>query len=159
VIGTLARAVWFTAIYLMVLTSAAPGDIVIGAVLGLTTAFALRPRGPHAHAGAPAARARATVGMLLQTAAEVVRGTWRTARFCLGAPSEPALVEIPRGDRSADNVALWGVLTGEAPDEYPVDTDADRGVLIVHVLDGANPHAVRERHRVTYERWQRRVAP
>jgi multisubunit Na+/H+ antiporter MnhE subunit len=97
--------------------------------------------------------------MVLSTAAEVVRGTWRTARFCLGAPAKPGFVEIPRGDRSPARVALWGVLTGEAPDEYPVDADADRNVLLVHVLDARDPDAVRARHARADERWQRTVVP
>jgi multicomponent Na+:H+ antiporter subunit E len=69
------------------------------------------------------------------------------------------LVEIPQGDRSPDGVALWGVLTGEAPDEIPVDVDDRRRVLIVHLIDASDPAAVRARHARTHERWQRRVVP
>ena len=95
--------------------------------------------------------------MVLATGLDVVRGTWRTARFCLGAPAQPGFVEIPRGDRSPERVALWGVLTGEAPDEYPVDVDGERGVLVVHLLDCGDPDAVRARHAEGDARWQRRV--
>ena len=56
-------------------------------------------------------------------------------------------------------VALWGVLTGEAPDEVPVDVDEARDVLIVHLVDASDPDAVRARHQRAYERWQRRVVP
>lgn len=94
-----------------------------------------------------------------QTALEMVRGSWRVARFCLGAPADPGLVEIPRGDRSPEGVALWGVLTGEAPDEIVVDVDEARAVLVVQVLDAGDPEAVRARHARTYERRQRRVVP
>jgi multisubunit Na+/H+ antiporter MnhE subunit len=52
---------------------------------------------------------------------------------------------------------MWGVLTGEAPDEYPVDVDHDRGVLIVHVLDASDPDGVRDRHRESYESHQGKV--
>lgn len=85
------------------------------------------------------------------------RGSWRVARFCLGAPAKPGLVRIPRGDRTADNIALWGILTGEAPDEVPVDVDDE--TLLVHVLDASDPGAVRERHRRAHERWQHKVVP
>jgi multisubunit Na+/H+ antiporter MnhE subunit len=95
--------------------------------------------------------------MVLATGADVVSGTWRTALFCLGVPAKPGFAEIPRGDRSPARVALWGVLTGEAPDEYPVDVDGERGVLIVHVLDSSDPDAVRARHARADERWQRKV--
>ena len=62
------------------------------------------------------------------------------------APAAPGFVEIPRGDRSRHGVALWGVLTGEAPDEIPVDVDERRRVLIVHLVDAGDPAAVRARH-------------
>jgi multisubunit Na+/H+ antiporter MnhE subunit len=87
-----------------------------------------------------------------------VIGSWRVARFCLGWRAAPGFVEIPRGDRSPIEVALWGVLTGEAPDEVVVDVDEVRGVLIVHLVDAADPDAVRERHRRAHDRLRRRGA-
>jgi len=93
------------------------------------------------------------------TALEMARGSWRVVRFCLGAPGAPGLVEIPRAGRSRASVAFWGVLTGEAPDEYPVDVDEERGVLLVHLVDASDPDAVRERHRLAYERQQSKVVP
>ena len=51
------------------------------------------------------------------------------------------------------------MLTGEAPDEVPIDVDEQRRVLVVHLVDASDPAAVRARHRRTYERRQRRVAP
>jgi multisubunit Na+/H+ antiporter MnhE subunit len=155
VTGTLLRAAWFAAIYLLVISSAAPGDLLIAAVLGLATATGLRPRHANESPAPLAARARAAAMMVFLTGAEVVRGTWRTARFCLGGRGNPGFVEIPRGDRSPARVALWGVLTGESPDEYPVDVDAERDVLIVHLLDAGDPEAVRSRHAQADERWQR----
>jgi multisubunit Na+/H+ antiporter MnhE subunit len=158
--GILLRAALLLGIYLLVLTSTDPGDVLLGSLLGLGLAGALRPRGAPRRRGTPSlARLRAAGAVLLQTAAEMVRGSWRTARFCLGAPATPGFVEIPRGDRSRHNVAMWGVLTGEAPDEVPVDVDEERDVLIVHLIDAAEPDAVRARHRRNHERWQRRVVP
>jgi multisubunit Na+/H+ antiporter MnhE subunit len=91
------------------------------------------------------------------TAVDMVRGSWRTARVCLRGGAQPGFVEIPRGGRSPHAVALWGVITGEAPDEVPVDVDEERDVLIVHLVDASDPDAVRERHRRAYERAQSRV--
>jgi multisubunit Na+/H+ antiporter MnhE subunit len=150
------RAAWYAAIYLLVLTSLAPGDVAMAVVLGLAAAVALRPRGRRRPGPSLLARAGAAAGVVLATAGETARGSWRTVRFCLGAPAAPGLVAIPRGDRSSANVALWGVLTGEAPDEYPVEAAGE--VLLVHVLDASDPEAVRERHRRAYDR-QRRVVP
>ena len=95
-------------------------------------------------------------GAVAETAREMVIGSWRVVRFCLGARAAPGFVEIPRGDRTAVEVALWGVLTGEAPDEVVVDVDEPRGVLVVHLVDAADPDAVRERHRRAHERLRRR---
>jgi multisubunit Na+/H+ antiporter MnhE subunit len=159
VTSTLVRGAWFAAIYLLVISSVAAGDVLVACVLGLLTAVALRPRGPRPAREPLPARTLAAIGMVASTAMDVARGTWSTARFCLGAPADPGFVEIPRGDRSVGRVALWGVLTGEAPDEYPVDVDEERDVLIVHLLDAADPDAVRARHARVDKRWQRRVVP
>jgi multisubunit Na+/H+ antiporter MnhE subunit len=107
----------------------------------------VRPRGGARAAGrAPRPHLRAAAVVIAGTTAELVRGTWRTARFCLGDRGRQGFVEIPRAGRSQRNVAFWGVLTGEAPDEVPVDVDEERDVLIVHLTDASDPAAVRERH-------------
>jgi multisubunit Na+/H+ antiporter MnhE subunit len=157
--GILLRATGLVAIYLLVLTSAMPGDILIGALFALPIAVALRPRKPGAPPARMLTRAWAAGGLLAQTAAEMVRGSWRVARFCLADEGSSGLVELPRGDRSPAGVATWGLLTGEAPDEIPVDVDEQRGVLIVHLVDASDPAAVRARHARTHERWLRRAVP
>ena len=154
--GVLLRAAGLVAIYLLVLTSAKPGDVLVGALIALPIAVALRPRRP---AGGALARIWAAGGLLAHTASEMVVGSWRVARYCLGGKGSPGLVEVPQGDRSRAAVATWGVLTGEAPDELPVDVDEERGVLVVHLVDAADPDAVRARHARTHERWLRRVVP
>jgi multisubunit Na+/H+ antiporter MnhE subunit len=140
-----------TAIYLLLLTSLDPGDVLVGAVLGVAVALAVRPP---AGTGRPLARWHAVVPMAAQTALEMAIGTWRTARFCLGDGSEAGLVEIPRGGRAREDVAIWGLLTGEAPDEVVVHVDADRDVLVTHLVDARDPEAVRARHRRNDERWR-----
>lgn len=156
----LLRAAGLAAVYLLVVTSVAPGDLLVGVAIGLAVSAALGRSAPR---GGPAPpwpeRVVAAAGVGAQTAAEMVRGSWRVARFCLGFPATPGLVEVPRSGRSDAGVALWGVLTGEAPDELPVDVDDERGVLIVHLVDVGDPDAVRERHRVAFERWQGKVVP
>jgi multisubunit Na+/H+ antiporter MnhE subunit len=94
---------------------------------------------------------------LADTAVEMVRGSWRVVRFCLGARSTPGLVEIPRSGRSRMQVGLWGVLTGEAPDEVPVDVDETWDVLIVHLIDSDDPEAVRARHARSHQRGRGQV--
>ena len=53
------------------------------------------------------------------------------------------------------DVALWGLITGEAPDEIVVDVDEERDVLVVHLTDAGDPDAVRARHRAALERHRR----
>ncbi len=155
ILTLLLRAGGLTIVYLLVLTSAAPGDVVVGGVLGLAAALLFRT-GPIP----PAPRATsvlAFVRMVAETGREMVVGSWRVVRFCLGDAMAPGFVEIPRDGRSAPSVALWGVLTGEAPDEVPVEVDDARDVLIVHLVDARDADAVRERHRHLRERTLRHV--
>ena len=156
--GILLRAAALMGVYLLVLTSTDRGDLLVGAMLGLAIAVAVRPRGAARGAGPSLALGAAGGAAILRTAWEMVLGSWRVARFCLGTPSSPGFVEIPRGDRSGHEVAMWGVLTGEAPDEVVVDVDRRRGVLLVHLVDAADPDGVRTRHAHAHERWRRRVA-
>jgi multicomponent Na+:H+ antiporter subunit E len=152
------QALLLAGVYLLVMTSAAPADAAAGLLLGLVLALALRPRLPGRSTASPSLAGFLALGpVLAMTAAEIVIGSWRTVRFCLRGGGEPGFVEIPRGGRSRHSVALWGVLTGEAPDEVPVDVDEERDVLIVHLVDASDPDAVRERHRRAYERAQRKV--
>lgn len=152
------RTCGLAAIYLMVLTSLDPGDIAMGLALGLAVVLGLRAHAVDRHEHPPLlVMLRAVVAMVATTAREMVVGSWGAVRFCLGGAARPGFVELPRGDRSHRGVALWGVLTGEAPDEYPVDVDDERGVLIVHLLDASDPDAVRERHRLARERTQRHL--
>jgi multisubunit Na+/H+ antiporter MnhE subunit len=151
----LVQALALMGVYLLVMTSAKPADAAAGLLLGLVLAVALRPRLPGRR---PTLAGLVALGpVLAQTLVEMAVGSWRTARFCLRGSGQPGFVEIPRGERSRHSVALWGVLTGEAPDEVPVDVDEERQVLIVHLIDAGDPDAVRERHRRAYERGQRKV--
>jgi multisubunit Na+/H+ antiporter MnhE subunit len=152
------QALALMGVYLLVMTSMNPADAVAGLLLGLVLAVALRPRLPGRRPATPPLAGLLALGpVLARTAVEMARGSWRTARFCLRGAGQPGLVEIPRGDRSRHGVALWGVLTGEAPDEVPVDVDEERDMLIVHLVDASDPDAVRERHCRAYERAQRKL--
>ncbi len=146
-IGALLRIVGLTAIYRLVLTSAQPGDIAVGLLLATGIVAASRSSGPRRDAREWLRWLRAVGTMLVRTGTEIVIGSARVVRFCLTGRGSPGFVEIPRGDRSRHGVALWGVLTGEAPDEYPVAVDDVRHVLVVHVIDARDPEAIVERHR------------
>ncbi|HET6689819.1 MAG TPA: Na+/H+ antiporter subunit E [Miltoncostaeaceae bacterium] len=156
-IGILLRAAALTGVYLMVLTSVAPGDVLVGGVIGLSIAVALRPRRPARPRAESLAVAVASIDTLLRTAGEMVVGSWRVVLFCLGARGAPGFVEVPRGDRTPHELAMWGLLTGEAPDEVVVDVDRGRDMMTVHLVDASDGDATRARHRRVHERWRRRV--
>jgi multisubunit Na+/H+ antiporter MnhE subunit len=149
--GTLVRAAGLAGAYLLVLTSVEPGDVAIAAALGLAVAFALQtPERLRLHP-----RPAAAAAILFQTAAEIARGSARTAAFCLGRGSgEPGVVEVPLGDRTPAELAMWGVLTGESPDEIVIDVDEARGVAVVHLVDAGDPDGVRARHAHTHASWR-----
>ena len=152
-----------TVIYLLVLTSIDPADVLSGAVLSLLVAWALvgRRRPQRRGRPAPPAHVRIPYGLRLagRTARQMVVGSWLVARYCVRATGEPRFVEIPRAGRSDRGVALWGLTTGLAPDEIPVDVDDERGVLIVQVICDESDDEVANRHMNDYENIHRRVVP
>ena len=143
--GVLLRAAGLAAIYLLVLTSLDPGDVIVGAALGLPSRWPCGHTAEPSFAGSSGADrlAGCLAGMLIETAREMVVGSWRVVRFCLGGPARPASSRSRAAAARGTSVALWGVLTGEAPDEVPVDVDEARDVLIVHLVDAGDPDAVR----------------
>jgi multisubunit Na+/H+ antiporter MnhE subunit len=157
-IGLALRIAGLAAIYLLVLTSVAPGDIVVGAVLAAALVVTSGAHTPRRSAGGWGRWAIAFARMTVVTAWDITVGAARVARFCIAGGASPGFVEIPRGDRARRGVALWGILTGEAPDEYPVAVDDARHVLVVHIIDDRDPHAIRARHADRRMRHEREVA-
>jgi multisubunit Na+/H+ antiporter MnhE subunit len=151
----LLRIVGLAAVYLLVLTSVAPGDLVVGGLLALVLVRAVGSAGPSRSASGSWRWLVALGRMIFVTAWEIALGAVRVVRFCLTGAGSPGFVEIPRGDRSRHAVALWGVLTGEAPDEYPVSVDDERHLLLVHVINAADPDAIRARHAAAQEHYLR----
>lgn len=154
----LLRIAGLAAIYLLVLTSLAPGDILVGVLIASGLVLAARPAGPRRRPREWAGWLLAVARMIGATAYEIALGSVRVARYCLTGAGSPGFVEIPRGDRSRHGVALWGVLTGEAPDEYPVVVDDARHMLVVHVIDARDPDAIRARHQAALEAYLQDVA-
>jgi multisubunit Na+/H+ antiporter MnhE subunit len=159
VIGVLLRVVGLVAIYLLVLTSLDPGDILVGTLLALGLVLWTGPAGTRQGAAGWRRWFVAVTRMVAVTGLEIAVGTVRVVRFCLTGAGNPGFVEIPRGDRSRRGIALWGILTGEAPDEYPVDVDEERHVLVVHTIDARDPGAIVARHAAARDAYQRDVVP
>jgi len=151
------RVVGLAAIYLFVLTSVSPGDVLVGVVVAAGIVLSASRGIARANGRRVGDWARwfgAVARLIVATGWEIALGTVRVVRFCLAGTGHAGFVEIPRGDRSREAVALWGVITGEAPDEYPVAIDDERGMLIVHNLEADNPDKTRARHAAARERLQ-----
>lgn len=156
------RVAALTAIYLLVLTSLAPGDITVGIVLSLLLVAAgqrIRPLGPPA--AVPLAPRLAGVPSLLGgTLVDLARSSWRTAVWCLSPRRTPAgLVTIPIPACPPPSAAAWGVRVGLTPDTVVVELDNEQGRMLLHVIDARDPDAVRAGQLESYDRRQRRVFP
>jgi multicomponent Na+:H+ antiporter subunit E len=152
------------AVYMAALASADPGDLAVGVALAAGV-LATGRRFLFEH-GLPPLHGLAgrVVGFPVFAAAvvaDVTAGTWSVALIMLGvrSPRDPRIVEIPIGDRSRVGVAVTALTGTLSPGEVLVDVDEPRGVMLVHVIDGADPEAVIAHHRRFYERYQRRVFP
>jgi multisubunit Na+/H+ antiporter MnhE subunit len=160
--GPLLRVAALTAIYLLVLTSVAPGDVLVGIVLSALLVAAgrrIRPLGPPPDV--PLARRLAGVPALVAgTAVDLVRSTRRTAAWCLHPGRTPAgLVTVPIPPCTPSSAAAWGIRVGLTPDTVVVELDDERGRILLHVIDARDPDAVRADQLDSYERRQRRVFP
>ncbi len=156
------RVIVLVAVYLLVLTSVGPGDVLVGTLLALAivaTTRSVRRPDPTPAAITPARRLAGVPALLGGTVVDMARASWQVALCCLrGRLPAPGLVTVPIGPR-ASSAAAWGIRVGLSPDTIVVEADEQRGELLLHVLDARDPDAVRREQLDIYERRQRRVFP
>jgi multisubunit Na+/H+ antiporter MnhE subunit len=151
-----------TLTYALVLASADPRDLLAGA---LVSAGVLLLFGRFLFGGRPAplprlgARLVALPGLVWAVLRDITVGTWQVAAVVVGLrPLErPGIVVVPFGERSDAAALVGGFVATLAPGEYLVDVDWERRLLVMHVLDAADPDAVRARFDDFYRRHQRAV--
>ena len=97
--------------------------------------------------------------LLAALLAAIARGTWDVALRVLHLRSveHPGIVLVPIGERTELGVAVTGLLIGLSPGSLLVDVDAERQMMLFHVIDAHDPDAVRAQIDGFYHRWQRRV--
>lgn len=152
------------AVYLLTLPSADPWDVGIGLLIGAAIAFGLRRflfEGEPLPARTLASRAAHLPLYSLAVGWQVVRGTWQVALVVAGVRPlhQPGIVVVPVGERSATGVAVSALAITLSPGELYVDTDEERGAMLIHVLDARDPDEVRDRFQRFYDRYQRKVFP
>jgi len=152
------------AIYLLTLASLDAWDLAAGLLVGAAIVIGLERflfEAPPLPARVLASRAARLPAYALVVGWEVVRGTWQVALVVAGVKRlrRPGIVAVPVGERSATGVAVTALTITLSPGELYVDTDEERGVMLIHVLDATDPDAVRDRFQHTYDRFQRKVFP
>ncbi|KUH65502.1 sodium:proton antiporter [Mycolicibacterium novocastrense] len=165
-IAAMVRIVLLTAVYLIVLSSDEPADILIGALLATLVVLAgsaMRKQGwqPDRPAGTTPWRRMAGIPALIGvTVLDMCRASWTVSRHCLGLrPMAPGQVTMAIRPGSPASATAWAIRVGLSPDTVVVDVDDEKGTLVLHVLDARDPDAIRREQTVSYERAQRRVFP
>ena len=156
-----------TGIYLLVLASAHPADIAVGALLAIGALAVSRPllaaTAPSPHPQRPPGwrRALAAPWFAWGAAREIVSGTWQVLGYALGLRrlGRSGIVGIPIGQRSPLGVTVSAMVTTLSPGTTLVAIDHARGVFWLHVLDARDPDGVRAAHERFYERYQRGIFP
>lgn len=150
-------------VYALVLGSFYPADLALGAVLSGVLLYVLHP---FVLPGGTTSRGvlRRVVGFFPFAAAvarDVAVGTWEVTLVTLHLRplGRSGIVAIPVGERSEMGVAVSALVATLSPGEVLVDLDRGRGVMLIHVIDAADPEEIRRRHEDFYRRYQRRVFP
>jgi len=151
-------------VYALTLASADPLDLLAGAVVAAALLAALRRflfRGRPLAWASVLRRIASFPAFAVAVAWEVARGTWLVALVVAGRRplARPGIVCVPIGERTRGGVAATALAVTLSPGEVFVDVDWERRVMLFHVLDAADPDAVRRHHAAFYERRQRAVFP
>lgn len=171
-------ALAMTLVYALALGSFAVWDLVIGfAVSSILLVISRRrfgrgltPSGDagnfvedleRASLGTAIRRVGAFFPFAMAVARDTIFGAWRVllAVFGVRPPSEPGIVSVPLGERTADGVAVTAFLAAFSPGTLLVRVDEVERVMWIHAIDAADPEAIRRSQREFYERYQRRVFP
>ncbi|MDP8901832.1 MAG: Na+/H+ antiporter subunit E [Actinomycetota bacterium] len=155
--------VLLTLVYALVLGSFYPADLALGAILSGVLLYVLHP-----FVLPGGTRSRGVFGRVVgffpfaaAVARDVAVGTWEVTLVTLHARplGRSGIVAIPVGERSELGVAVSALVATLSPGEVLVDLDRGRGVMLIHVIDAADPEEIRRRHEDFYRRYQRRVFP
>ena len=155
--------VLLTLVYALVLGSFYPADLALGAILSGVLLCVLHPFVLPGGTGSRGVFGRvvAFFPFAAAVARDVAVGTWEVTLVTLHARplGRSGIVAIPVGERSELGVAVSALVATLSPGEVLVDLDRERSVMLIHVIDAADPEEIRRRHEDFYRRYQRRVFP
>ena len=139
-------------LWLLLNLSVSPGNLLLGAALGVLAPLLLAPFRPqHPHVRRPLVMARltgragsdVTVSNLL-----VARGVLRAGK----RPPRSAFVHIPLALRDPHGLAALSMITTVVPGTVWSELALDRSVLLLHVFDLDDEAAFIQHFKDTYER-------
>jgi multisubunit Na+/H+ antiporter MnhE subunit len=156
--------VGLVAVYVLVLASAAPWDIAIGVLIGVSLLLLaqgyvfggrLRP------IPALGRRILAFFPFVLMVIWEIIHGTWDVALIVLHLRPlrKPGIIPLPIGDRTPLGIAISSLVVALPPGSFMVDVDYEKDVILIHMIDASDPDAIRARFQEFYRRYQRHVFP
>lgn len=153
-----------TGIYLLMLISLNPWDIVGGLIISTVLVFVFRrPLGLSEATVGPgrAERLRWLPLFVARASWDVIVGAVRVALMVLHLRplATRHFIEIPFDDDTPAGVALTTLLTTFSPGSVLIDIDWERHVALYHVLDDAETDEIQHNYRQLYERYQRHVLP
>ena len=123
-------------VWLLLNQTLAPGQIVLGVVLGAALAFgtsSLRPLQPRLR------NLHLAPGLLLMVFTDIVRSNFNVARIVLGLVRDrevrSGFLDIPLDLRDPHGLAILATIVTSTPGTVWTDLAPDGGTLTLHVLD------------------------
>lgn len=153
-----------TLVYVTVLGSLDPWDLVLGAAMSLGMVLLFRrlalPTRPTPVALYPA-RLLWFIVFAGAIAWEVTLGAWTVLGVVLRIRPmrRSGIVLIPVESSTRSGVAVSALVVTISPGTYLLDLDRERRVMLIHALDASDPDSLRDHFHRFYERFQRNVFP
>lgn len=156
--------VLLTTTYTFALASSDPWDILFGLLLSVALLALFGPflRGDAA-AKAPLQPRRLLafipfVGAVLR---DIFVGTWTVLRIVLPPRphNRPGIIVVPLGERTPGGVAVSALAVSLSPGSSLIAIDWEQRIMLLHLLDAADPDAARAELQQFYDRYQRAVFP
>ena len=139
-------------LWLLLNLSVSPGNLLLGAALGVLAPILMAPLRPqHAHIRRPLVVAR----LIARVGLDVIVSNLLVARGVLRAGSRPprsAFVHIPLAMRDAHGLAALSMITTVVPGTVWSELALDRSVLLLHVFELDDEAAFIQHFKDTYER-------
>lgn len=152
-----------TFVYLLVLGSFKPADILMGLVISGALIYGTRRLSFREKPSSQNLFSRFLYfwPFLVAEVWNIVTGTWNVAMITLHFRPlvSPGIVAVPIGERTPTGVAVSAQCTTLSPGTFLVDVDWERDVMLIHAIDAADPDEVRREHQEFYDRWQKKVFP